>query len=59
VAAEYRHSDFGRIGGGFTIPDGFGTAFVARTNSTRVTTDQATLRLNYRFGGPAAVVARY
>jgi outer membrane immunogenic protein len=59
VAAEYRHSDFGRIGGGFTIPDGFGTAFVTRTNSTRVTTDQATLRLNYRFGGSAAVVARY
>ena len=58
VAAEYRHSDFGSVGGRFVIPDGLGGALATGTTSTRVTTDQATLRLNYRFGaGP--VVARY
>lgn len=58
IAGEYRHSDFGRVGGGFTIPDGLGTLFATGTTSSRVTVDQATLRLNYRFGaGP--VVARY
>lgn len=59
VAAEYRHSDFGRVGGRFVIPDGLGGVLATGATSTRVTTDQVTLRLNYRFGGPAAVVARY
>ena len=59
VAAEYRHSDFGSVGGGFIIPDGLGTAYANGLTSTRITTDQATLRLNYRFGGPGPVVARY
>ena len=58
VAGEYRHSNFGRVGGTFVVPDGLGTTFATGTNSTRVRVDQATLRLNYRFGaGP--VVARY
>lgn len=58
VAGEYRHSDFGRVSTAFTIPDGLGTVFATGTNTTRVSVDQATVRLNYRFGtGP--VVARY
>lgn len=58
LAGEYRYSDFGRVTTGFSIPDGLGTAFANGTTSTRVKVDQATLRLNYRFGaGP--VVARY
>jgi outer membrane immunogenic protein len=57
LGGEYRYSDFGRITTSFGIPDGFGTAFATGTRTTRVTTSQATLRLNYRFGGP--VVARY
>jgi outer membrane immunogenic protein len=57
LAAEYRHSDFGSVGFSFIIPDGLGTTFATGTTSARVTVDQATLRLNYRFGGP--VVARY
>ena len=58
VAAEYRHSDFGRVGGRFVIPDGLGGVLATGATSTRVTTDQATLRLNYRFGA-TPVVARY
>ena len=58
VAAEYRHSDFGSVGGRFVIPDGLGGVLATGATSTRVTTDQATLRLNYRFGA-SPVVARY
>ncbi|MFH1343705.1 MAG: hypothetical protein ABIL01_21235 [Pseudomonadota bacterium] len=35
----------------FTVPDGFGTTFATGTGSSRLTVDQATARLNYRFGG--------
>jgi outer membrane immunogenic protein len=59
VAAEYRHSDFGRVSSGFIIPDGLGGALATGANNVRLTTDQATLRLNYRFGAPGPVVARY
>ena len=57
IAGEYRHTDFGNRGINFTIPDGFGGVFATGTGSSRLTVDQATARLNYRFGGP--VVARY
>ena len=59
LAAEYRHSDFGHVTAGFNIPDGLGGAFATGASNVRFTTDQATLRLNYRFGGPGPVVARY
>lgn len=57
LAGEYRYTDFGNRGTTFTVPDGFGTVFATGTSSSRLTVDQATLRVNYRFGGP--VVARY
>ncbi len=57
VAGEYRYTDFGNRGLTFTIPDGFGGVFATGTSSSRLTVEQATFRLNYRFGGP--VVARY
>jgi outer membrane immunogenic protein len=57
VAGEYRHTDFGRRATTFNIPDGLGGTFATGTSSSRLTVDQATARLNYRFGGP--VVARY
>src|SRR3954451_9810105 len=60
VAGEYRHTDFGNRATTFNIPDGFGGVFATGTSSSRLTVDQATARLNYRFnwgGGP--VVARY
>jgi outer membrane immunogenic protein len=57
VAGEYRHADFGSRGVTFVIPDGLGNVFATGTSSSRLTVDQATVRLNYRFGGP--VVARY
>lgn len=59
VAGEYRHTDFGRRATSFTIPDGLGGVFAVGTSSQRLTVDQATLRLNYRFGAPGPVVARY
>ena len=57
IAGEYRYTDFGNRGTAFTIPDGFGTVFATGTSNSRLTVEQATARLNYRFGGP--VVARY
>ena len=57
VAGEYRYTDFGNRATTFTIPDGFGSMFATGTSSNRLTVEQATARLNYRFGGP--VVARY
>jgi outer membrane immunogenic protein len=60
VAGEYRHTDFGNRATTFNIPDGLGGVFATGTSSSRLTVDQATARLNYRFnwgGGP--VVARY
>ena len=57
VAGEYRHTDFGRRGVTFNVPDGLGGVFATGTSSSGLTVDQATARLNYRFGGP--VVARY
>jgi outer membrane immunogenic protein len=60
VAGEYRHTDFGNRATTFNIPDGLGGIFATGTSSSRLTVDQATARLNYRFnwgGGP--VVARY
>lgn len=57
LAGEYRHTDFGRQGATVNIPDGFGGTFGTLTTNSRLTVDQATARLNYRFGGP--VVAKY
>jgi outer membrane immunogenic protein len=59
VAGEYRHADFGNRGTAFDIPSGLaaGPVFFTGTSHSRLTVDQATARLNYRFGGP--VVARY
>jgi outer membrane immunogenic protein len=60
LAGEYRHSDFGTRGVAFAVPDGLpgGGVFATVTSSSRLTVDQVTARLNYRFSaGP--VVARY
>jgi outer membrane immunogenic protein len=57
VAGEFRHSDFGNRSTAFTVPDGLGTVFATGMTSSRLTVDQATARLNFRFGGP--VVTRY
>jgi outer membrane immunogenic protein len=57
LAGEYRHTDFGSRGTTVNIPDGLGGTFAPVTVNGRLTVDQATARLNYRFGGP--VVARY
>jgi outer membrane immunogenic protein len=59
IAGEYRHTDFGSRGSSFDIPSGLPAApiFFTGTGSSRLTVDQATARLNYRFGGP--VVAKY
>jgi outer membrane immunogenic protein len=59
VAGEYRYTDFGNRGTNFDIPSGLAAApvFFTGTSSSRLTVEQATFRLNYRFGGP--VVARY
>ena len=59
VAGEYRYTDFGSRARTFDIPDGFGGVFATGTSSNRLTVEQATFRLNYRFGGPGPVVARY
>jgi outer membrane immunogenic protein len=59
VAGEYRYTDFGNRGTTFDIPSGLAAApiFFTGTANSRLTVEQATFRLNYRFGGP--VVARY
>jgi outer membrane immunogenic protein len=59
VAGEYRHTDFGNRGTSFDIPSGLpaGPIFATGTSGSRLTVDQATARINYRFGGP--VIARY
>ena len=59
VAGEYRYTDFGNRGSTFDIPSGLAAApiFFTGTASSRLTVEQATFRLNYRFGGP--IVARY
>jgi outer membrane immunogenic protein len=57
VGGEYRHSDFGSHGANLVIPDGLGNVLATGATSARLTVDQATARLNYRFGGP--VVAPY
>jgi outer membrane immunogenic protein len=59
VAGEYRYTDFGNRGTTFDIPSGLPAApiFFTGTGSSHLTVEQATLRVNYRFGGP--VVARY
>ena len=59
VAGEYRYTDFGNRNNAFDVPDGFGGVFATGTSSNRLTVEQATFRLNYRFGGPGPVVARY
>jgi outer membrane immunogenic protein len=59
VAGEYRHTDFGNRGATFNIPDGFGGVFATGTSSSRLTVDQATARLNYRFNWGGPLVARY
>ena len=59
VGGEYRYTDLGNRSTTFTIPSGLAAApvFALGTSTSRLTVEQATLRLNYRFGGP--VVARY
>jgi outer membrane immunogenic protein len=59
VGGEYRYTDLGNRSTTFTIPSGLAAApvFAVGTSTSRLTVEQATLRLNYRFGGP--VVARY
>ena len=57
LAGEYRHTDFGNRGTTVNIPDGLGGTFAPVAANARLTVDQATARLNYRFGGP--IVARY
>jgi outer membrane immunogenic protein len=59
VAGEYRHTDFGNRATTFNIPDGLGGIFATGTSSSRLTVDQATARLNYRFNWGGPVVARY
>jgi outer membrane immunogenic protein len=61
VAGEYRHTDFGNRGTNFDIPSGLAAApiFFTGTSSSRLTVDQATARLNYRFNWGGPVVARY
>lgn len=57
LGGEYRHTDFGTRGVTFVIPDGLGGVLATGATNARLTVDQVTARLNYRFGGP--VVARY
>jgi outer membrane immunogenic protein len=59
LAGEYRHTDFGNRGITFDIPSGIPAdpVFFTGTGTSRLTVDQVTARLNYRFGGP--IVARY
>src|SRR3954447_18691437 len=61
VAGEYRHTDFGNRHTSFDIPSGLAAApiFFTGTSSSRLTVDQATARLNYRFNWGGPVVARY
>jgi outer membrane immunogenic protein len=61
VAGEYRHSDFGNRATTFTIPSGLAAApvFATGTSSQRLTVDQATARINYRFNWGGPLVARY
>jgi outer membrane immunogenic protein len=61
VAGEYRHTDFGNRHTAFDIPSGLAAApiFATGTSSSRLTVDQATARLNYRFNWGGPVVARY
>jgi outer membrane immunogenic protein len=49
-AAEYRHNDFGSTPVTVNVPDGFGGVFVTSTSSVKLTTDQVTARVNYKFG---------
>jgi outer membrane immunogenic protein len=61
VAGEYRHTDFGNRAITFDIPSGLAAApiFATGTSSSRLTVDQATARINYRFNWGGPVVARY
>jgi outer membrane immunogenic protein len=59
VAGEYRHTDFGNVRTSFNVPDGLGGVFATGVSSSRLTVDQATARLNYRFNWGGPVVARY
>jgi outer membrane immunogenic protein len=54
VAGEYRYTNFGNRSASFTIPSGLaaGDVFATGTSGSRLTVNQATARLNYRFGGP-------
>jgi outer membrane immunogenic protein len=60
IAGEYRYSDFGRQSFTVATSDPSGQLGLTRSiASVRLTTDQATLRLNYRFGAAPVVAARY
>ena len=61
VAGEYRHTDFGNVVTAFTIPSGLAAApvFATGTSTSRLTVDQATARINYRFNWGGPVVASY
>jgi outer membrane immunogenic protein len=60
VAGEYRHSRFGSrsITLASTDPSGIILTGPPLVTNARLTTDQVTLRLNYRFGA-SPIVARY
>src|SRR3954466_12665195 len=61
VAGEYRHTDFGNRSTSFDIPSGLaaGPIFFTGTSRRRLTVDQATARINYRFNWGGPVVASY
>jgi len=62
LAGEYRYSDYGRKGVTLANTDpsapASGLAIVGQNVGMRIRTDEATLRLNYRFD-PGPVMARY
>lgn len=62
LAGEFRYSDFGSRNVTLANTDpaapANGLGIVAQTVNVRATTEQATLRLNYRLGAPAVVVLR-
>jgi len=52
IAGEYRYADYGRHSVTLATTDPSGQlGIIPITTTRRLTTDQATLRLNYRFGG--------
>ena len=59
VKFEYLYMDLGNVGGSSAIVVVPGVTSAAYIFNTRFTDSIARVGLNYKFGGPAAVVARY